>query len=140
MKRRRFTPEFEAQGVLEVLTGVRTVQPLGRKPPPAPYLSQKQVDLAPPRQCRAQMRACGKAPRAAVEATVGAIKILFGSDKAPVRGKFRMCPTAMNYLPLFEAGVANVENLLNLEVVRACAEKTGNRTLILGIQTRRHDI
>jgi hypothetical protein len=60
------------------------------KPPPVLYFSQQQVELALRRQRCAQARACSKNPRAAVEATVAAIKRPFGNDKVPVRGKSRV--------------------------------------------------
>ena len=59
-------------------------------PPSAIYISQQQVEVALRRQRSAQPSPDGKNPRAAVEATIGAIKRPFGNDKAPVRGKFRM--------------------------------------------------
>ena len=60
------------------------------KPPPVLHFSQQQLDLALRRQRCAKVRACGKNPRAAVEATIGAIKRPFGNDKASVRGKLRL--------------------------------------------------
>ncbi len=59
-------------------------------PPPLLYFSQQQVDLALRRQRCAQLRAAPNNPRAAIEATVGAIKRPFGNDKVSVRGKFRV--------------------------------------------------
>ena len=59
-------------------------------PPSTFYFSQQQVDLALRRQRCAQLKLDGKNPRAAVEATVGAIKRPFSNDKTPVRGKFRV--------------------------------------------------
>ena len=60
------------------------------KPPPVLRFSQQNLDLALRRQRCAKVRACGKNPRAAVEATIGAIKRPFGNDKASVRGKLRL--------------------------------------------------
>jgi hypothetical protein len=60
------------------------------QPPPVLYFSQQQVELALRRQRCAQARARSKNPRAAVEATVAAIKRPFGNDKVPVRGKSRV--------------------------------------------------
>ncbi len=59
-------------------------------PPPVLYFSQQQVDLALRRQRSAQLRTQDKNPRAAIEATMGALKRPFGNDKVPVRGKFRV--------------------------------------------------
>jgi hypothetical protein len=61
-----------------------------KSPPPVLYFTQHQVDVALRRQRCAQLRASGKNPRAAVEATVGAMKHPFGDDQLPVRGKFRV--------------------------------------------------
>ena len=54
------------------------------------YISQRQLEVALRRQRCARPEPDGKNPRAAVEATIGAIKRPFGNDKLPVRGKFRM--------------------------------------------------
>ena len=59
-------------------------------PPSSIYISQQQLEVALRRQRCAQPNPDGKNPRAAVEATIGAIKRPFGNDKAPVRGKFRL--------------------------------------------------
>ena len=60
------------------------------QPPPVIYFSGQQLDLALRRQRTAQARAAGCNLRAAVEATVGALKRPFNSDKLPVRGQFRV--------------------------------------------------
>jgi len=60
------------------------------QPPPALYFSQQQLELALRRQRTAQARAAGCNLRAAVEATVGALKRPFDNDKLPVRGQFRV--------------------------------------------------
>jgi len=59
-------------------------------PPPVLYFSQQQLDLALRRQRSAHARADGCNLRAAVEATVGALKRPFNNDKLPVRGQFRV--------------------------------------------------
>lgn len=59
-------------------------------PPPVLYFSQQQVDLALRRQRSAQLRTEDKNPRAAIEASMGALKRPFGHDKVPVRGQFRV--------------------------------------------------
>ncbi len=59
-------------------------------PPSSIYISQQQLEVALRRQRCTQPNPDGKNPRAAIEATIGAIKRPFGNDKAPVRGKFRM--------------------------------------------------
>jgi hypothetical protein len=75
-----------------------TVEP-GRKadrfiirPPEAKpiYFSRQELAVALRRQRSRQPLPDGKNPRAAVEATIAAIKRPFGNDKAPVRGKFRL--------------------------------------------------
>lgn len=60
------------------------------KPPPPPvlYFSRQEIDLALRRQRSAQAKASGCNLRAAVEATVGALKRPFSNDKLPVRGQF----------------------------------------------------
>ncbi len=62
------------------------------KPPPPPviYFSGQQLELALRRQRSAQARATGYNLRAAVEATIGALKRPFSNDKLPVRGQFRV--------------------------------------------------
>lgn len=54
------------------------------------YFSQQDVAVALRRKRCARLKLSGKNPRAAVEATVGAIKRPFGNDKTPVRGKLRV--------------------------------------------------
>jgi len=54
------------------------------------YVSQRQLEVALRRQRCARPEPDGKNPRAAIEATIGAIKRPFGNDKLPVRGKFRI--------------------------------------------------
>lgn len=54
------------------------------------YFSRQQLDLALRRQRSAQARAAGCNLRAAVEATIGALKRPFNKDKLPVRGLFRV--------------------------------------------------
>ena len=60
------------------------------QPPPVLYFSGQQLELALRRQRTAQARAAGCNLRAAVEATVGALKRPFANDKLPVRGQFRV--------------------------------------------------
>ncbi len=59
-------------------------------PPTGIYLSQHQVNVALRRQQCRQDKLSGKNPRAAIEATIGALKRPFGNDQVPVRGKFRV--------------------------------------------------
>jgi hypothetical protein len=62
------------------------------KPPPPPvlYFTRQEVELALRRQRSAQAKTVGCNLRAAVEATVGALKRPFSNDKLPVRGRFRV--------------------------------------------------
>lgn len=60
------------------------------QPPPILYFSGQQLELALRRQRSAQARAAGCNLRAAVEATIGALKRPFTNDKLPVRGQFRV--------------------------------------------------
>jgi len=62
--------------------------------------NRRQIDVAQRRRRCAVYRQSGKNPRAAVEATVGAIKRRFSDDQLPVRGHLRMaalmvCSAAM---------------------------------------------
>jgi len=69
-----------------------TIEASAAKPPPPPvlYFSHPQLDLALRRQRSKQERASGRNLRAAVEATIGALKRPFANDKLPVRGLFRV--------------------------------------------------
>jgi len=60
------------------------------QPPPVLYFTRPQLELALRRQRTAQARTAGCNLRAAVEATVGALKRPFANDKLPVRGQFRV--------------------------------------------------
>lgn len=62
------------------------------KPPPPPvlYFTRQEVELALRRQRSAQARTAGCNLRAAVEATVGALKRPFSNNKLPVREQFRV--------------------------------------------------
>jgi hypothetical protein len=65
-------------------------KPCGSKPWRALHFSQIQLDVAERRQRCAAQRQSGKNPRAAVEASIGAIKRPFSNDQVPVRGRFRV--------------------------------------------------
>jgi hypothetical protein len=65
-------------------------QPLTRTPQCVLRFSQQDLDLALRRQRSAEARASGQNLRAAVEATVRAVKHPFGNAKVPVRGKLRV--------------------------------------------------
>lgn len=69
-----------------------TTEAAAAKPPPPPvlYFSRSQLELALRRQRSKQERASGRNLRAAVEATIGALKRPFANDKLPVRGLFRV--------------------------------------------------
>jgi hypothetical protein len=85
------SPETPTEISLPDTTPADTSTPLKKAdPPPVLYFSQQQVDLALRRQRSAQLRAEDNNPRAAIEATMGAIKRPFGNDKVPVRGQFRV--------------------------------------------------
>jgi hypothetical protein len=64
--------------------------PTDTAPPVSHYISKQDVAVALRRQRCLAPNPDGKNPRAAIEATIGAIKRPFGNDKLPVRGKFRM--------------------------------------------------
>lgn len=80
-------------------------------PPPVLYFSQSQVDLALRRQRCAQLHLEGKNPRAAIEATMGAIKRPFANDKLPVRGKFRV-----RMVMIGSAAMANLRRICRFQV------------------------
>lgn len=88
----RSTPSAEGEPSDSKPDGHKAPEPSlpGVKPPPVLYFSQEQVELALRRQRSAQAQSSGKNLRAAVEATIGAIKRPFGNDKVPVRGQFRV--------------------------------------------------
>jgi hypothetical protein len=86
----RFIARFHTELCSDQTLTQEPTSSLEPKPPPVLYFSQQQVDLALRRQRCTQARASGKNPRAAVEATVAAIKRPFGNDKVPVRAKFRV--------------------------------------------------
>lgn len=65
-------------------------QPLKRKPCRALYVSQQQVNVARRRQRCAQVQNDNQNLRAAIEATVGAVKRPFSNGKVPVRGQVRV--------------------------------------------------
>ena len=67
-----------------------TPLPQKTNPPPVLYFSQQQLALALRRQRSAQLRPENNNLRAAIEATMGALKRPFGNDKVPVRGQFRV--------------------------------------------------
>lgn len=68
-----------------------TPNPPHKPDPPSPvYFSQADLNLALRRQRCAQLHPEAHNPRAAIEATMGALKRPFGNDKLPVRGKFRV--------------------------------------------------
>jgi hypothetical protein len=105
-------------------------------PPTGIYLSQAQVNVALRRQGCAQVTADGKNPRAAVEATIGAVKRPFGNDKVPVRGKFR---TGM--MVIGSAMMVNLRRIhrFRMEVRQAATENTedgGSEDLLLAFLRR----
>jgi len=65
-------------------------RPLKRTPEYVLSFSQQELDLALRRQCSAEARASAQNLRAAVEATVRAVKHPFRNGKVPVRGKRRV--------------------------------------------------
>jgi hypothetical protein len=81
----RFNPPPESSSA-PLSTSTSTKPP----PPPVIYFSGQQLALALRRQRSTQARTAGSNLRAAVEATVGALKRPFGNDKLPVRGQFRV--------------------------------------------------
>jgi hypothetical protein len=105
-------------------------------PPTGIYISQKQIDIAIRRQRCAQNKAVGKNPRAAVEATIGAVKRPFGNDKVPVRGKFRV-----GMMVIGSAMMVNLRRIhrFRAEVRQAATENTedgGSEDLLLAFFRR----
>ena len=97
--------------------------PLPQKtnPPPVLYFSQQQVDLALRRQRSAQLRTQDNNPRAAIEATMGALKRPFGNDKVPVRGQFRV-----GMVMIGSAAMVNLRRIWRFQVQQR-KENTKNR-------------
>jgi hypothetical protein len=75
------------------------------------YFSRQQVDLALRRQRCTQLRAKDKNLRAAIEATMGALKRPFGNDKVPVRGQFRV-----GMVMIVSAAMVNLRRIWRFQV------------------------
>ena len=88
------------------------------------YFSQQQVALALRRQRSAQLRTSGKNPRAAIEATMGALKRPFGNDKVPVRGHFRV-----GMVMLGSAAMVNLRRIWRFQVEQRKEEAKTRREL-----------
>ncbi len=102
-------------------------------PPKPVYISQRQVEVALRRQRSARPEPDGKNPRAAVEATIGAIKRPFGNDKLPVRGKFRMTSMMIG-----SAAMVNLRRIQRFQVEQRReatkkAKGTGIKTPLLSL-------
>lgn len=85
--------------------------PSATDPPSAYYISKQDVAVALRRQRSKEPNPDGKNPRAAIEATIGAIKRPFGNDKAPVRGKFRMAAMVIG-----SAAMVNLRRIQRFQV------------------------
>jgi len=81
--------------------------------------SQKDIDVAQRRRRCLALRLGNTNPRAAVEATVGAIKHPFSDDQLPVRGQFRM-----DAMMIASAAMLNVRR-----ITRYLARKRGSEHL-----------
>jgi hypothetical protein len=80
--------------------------------------SQKDIDVAQRRRRCVALRLGNTNPRAAVEATVGAIKHPFSDDQLPVRGQFRM-----DAMMIASAAMLNVRRITRyLAEKRACPQ------------------
>ncbi len=109
-------------------------------PPPTIYISQQQVEVALRRQRSTQPNPDGKNPRAAVEATIGAIKRPFGNDKAPVRGKFRM-----GMMIIGSATMVNLRRIQRFQAhkrweARKNAQESETKTLLFSFFSRTRTI
>jgi hypothetical protein len=79
---------------------------------------QRQMDIAQRRRrCVAYHRE-GKNPRAAVEATVGAVKRPWTDDQLPVRGLFRM-----SVLLLCAAAMVNIRRIVRYEITKRAPKR-----------------
>ena len=121
-----------------------TVEP-GRKadrfiirPPAAKpiYFSRQALAVALRRQRSRQPLPDGKNPRAAVEATIAAIKRPFGNDKAPVRGKFRLAMMVIG-----SAAMVNLRRIQRFrtkqrQAMRKKAAETGGDAPLLSFFSR----
>ena len=112
------------------------VSPTVSDPPSPIYISQQQLEVALRRQRCNQPNPDGKNPRAAIEATIGAIKRPLGNDKASVRGKFRMSMTVIG-----SAMMVNLRRIQRFQAeqrqeARKNAEESGMRTPLFSFFSR----
>lgn len=92
------------------------------QPPPVLYFSRQQLDLALRRQRSAQARAAGCNLRAAIEATVRALKRPFANDKLPVRGQFRV-----NAMLIGSAFMVNLRRIHRYQTAKHHQKETQQR-------------
>ena len=100
-------------------------KPLKRRSERVLRFSQQEVDLALRRQRSTDARASGQNLRAAVEATVRAIKHPFGNGKVPVRGKPRVSMVVIG-----STAMSNVRRIHRYLVGQEKAERAGKRDQI----------
>lgn len=93
-----------------------------KNPPSVFYFNQQQVARALRRQRSAQLHASGKNPRAAIEATMGALKRPFGNDKVPVRGHFRV-----GMVMIGSAAMVNLRRIWRFQVAQRKEEAKTRR-------------
>ena len=86
--------------------------------------SQKQIDVALRRQRSAAYHQAGKNLRAAVEATIGALKRPFSDDQLPVRGSYRV-----GVMMIGSALMVNVRRIQRYWVEKDKAEQQTNEVL-----------
>jgi len=91
-------------------------------PPPVLYFSRQELELALRRQRSAQARAASCNLRAAVEATVGALKRPFPKDKLPVRGQFRV-----NAMLIGSALMVNLRRIHRYQTAKDHQKETQHR-------------
>jgi len=95
-KKGRYRAAFDISGCENCLLRDQCpTVPLKRRPESVLRFSQQDVDVALRRQRSADARASKQNLRAAVEATVRAVKHPFGNGKVPVRGKPRVSMTVI---------------------------------------------
>ncbi len=106
------------------------IVPSKADPPPVVYFSQQDIDRALRRQRCAELQSEEKNPRAAVEATVGAIKRPFGNDKVPVRGQFRV-----GMMMIGSAAMVNLRRIWRFQTAQKAQENRKNGQSPLSIST-----
>lgn len=95
---------------------------------------RKQMNVAQRRRRCAAYHREGKNPRAAVEATVGALKRPWANDQLPVRGLFRM-----SMLLLCSAVMVNIRRIVRYEAAKRAPEPPATLTVVVQDTEKAHE-